>query len=79
MLFNIESVTWQGNTNALRALYDKVEIHLRALKALGVPPEAYNSLLPSLIFKKLPQEVCLTISRKLKDVDWKLDGIMREL
>ena len=49
----------------LRALYDKVEIHLRALKALGVPAEAYNSLLPSFIMRKLPNELCLSISKKL--------------
>uniref|UniRef100_A0A1X7TPL8 Uncharacterized protein n=1 Tax=Amphimedon queenslandica TaxID=400682 RepID=A0A1X7TPL8_AMPQE len=78
VLLSIESVTWQGNTHSLWALYDKVETHLRALKALGVPAEAYISLLPSLILKKLPQELCLAISRKLKYVDWKLDE-MREL
>ena len=78
-LLSIEVGSWQGNTFALRALYDKVETHLRALKALGVPSEAYNSLLPSLLLKKLPQELCLNITRKLKDVDWKLDEIMREL
>ena len=79
VLLNVESVAWQGNTSALRALYDKVETHLRALKSLGVPAEAYNSLLPSLILKKLPNELCLSISRKLTEADWKVDNIMEDL
>ena len=79
VLLNVESVAWQENTSALRALYDKVEMHLRALKSLGVPAEAYNSLLPSLSLKKLPNELCLSISRKLSEADWKLDNIMDEL
>ena len=44
-----------------------------------MPAEAYNSLLPSLILKKLPSELCLSISRKLSEADWKLDNIMDEL
>ena len=73
------SVAWQGNTSAIRALDDKVEMHLRVLKALGVPAEVYNSLLPSLIMRKLLNVLCLSISKKLSEVDWKLDSIMDEL
>ena len=54
-------------------------MHLRALKALGVPVKAYLSLLPSLIMRKLPNELCLSISKKLSEADWKLDSIMDEL
>ena len=46
-LLNVEAVDSQGNTAALRALYDKVEIHTRELQTLGVAAEAYNCLLPS--------------------------------
>ena len=35
--------------------------------------------MPSLILKKLPNELCLSISRKLSEADWKLDNIMDEL
>uniref|UniRef100_A0A1X7UCM6 Uncharacterized protein n=1 Tax=Amphimedon queenslandica TaxID=400682 RepID=A0A1X7UCM6_AMPQE len=59
-LFALKSVSWQGNTMALRALYDKVQAHLRALKALVVSPEAYTSLLPSVLMRKLPSELELT-------------------
>ena len=44
-----------------------------------MPAEVYNSLLPSLIMRKLPNELCLSISKKLSEVDWKLDSTMDEL
>ena len=45
------------------------------LKALGVAAEAYNCLLPSLLMKKLRNELCLTISRRVPEDQWKLDRI----
>ena len=44
-----------------------------------MPAEVYNCLLPSLIMRKLPNDLCLSISKKLSEVDWKLDSIMNEL
>ena len=44
-----------------------------------MPAETYNCLLPSLITRKLPNELCLSISKKLSEVDWKLDSIMDKL
>ena len=78
-LLNLESVTWQGNTTGLRSLFDKIETHTRELVALGVAPEAYNSLLPSLLMKKLPHELCLAISRRIPEDEWNLERIMKEL
>ena len=78
-LLALESVSWQGNTMALRSLYDKVETHLRALKALGVSSEAYNSLLPSVLMRKLPSELCLNISRHVLEDTWNLDNLMNVL
>ena len=78
-LLALESVSWQGNTMALRSLYDKVETHLRALKALGVSSEAYNSLLPSVLMRKLPSELCLNISRRVSEDTWNLDNLMNVL
>uniref|UniRef100_A0A1X7UDE7 Uncharacterized protein n=2 Tax=Amphimedon queenslandica TaxID=400682 RepID=A0A1X7UDE7_AMPQE len=85
-LFALKSVSWQGNTMALRALYDKVQAHLRALKALVVSPEAYTSLLPSVLMRKLPSELeltsfelCFNISRHVSDDTWNLDNLMNVL
>ena len=35
----------------MRQLYDLVEVHVRGLKALGVPSESYGSLLSSVFMK----------------------------
>jgi hypothetical protein len=72
-LLNLDS------SNNLRVLYDKVESHTRELKSLGVPDEAYNCLLPSLIVKKLLRELALTISRRVSEDDWNLTNTMKEL
>ena len=63
-LLNLDNVACSNNS--LRVLYDKVESHTQELKALGVPEEAYNCLLPSLLMKKLPRELALSISRKVQ-------------
>uniref|UniRef100_A0A1X7V5A0 Uncharacterized protein n=1 Tax=Amphimedon queenslandica TaxID=400682 RepID=A0A1X7V5A0_AMPQE len=68
-----------SNYHNLRALYDKVECHTRELKTLGVSEEAYNYLLPSLIAKKLPRDIALSISRKIPEDAWNLSSIMKEL
>ncbi|XP_011408774.2 PREDICTED: uncharacterized protein LOC105315733, partial [Amphimedon queenslandica] len=78
-LLHLDPVSWQGNTLALRALYDKIENHVRELAALGVEANTYNSLLPSVLMSKLPSELSLAISRKLSEDDWKFDKIMEEL
>ena len=76
---HLDPISWQGNTLALRALYDKIENHVRELAALGVEANTYNSLLPSVLMSKLPSELSLAISRKLSEDDWKFDKIMEEL
>ena len=44
-----------------------------------MPEQAYNCLLPSLLMKKLPRELALTISRKIPENEWNLTKIMEEL
>ena len=76
-LVNLDSfVCSSGN---LRVLYDKIECHTRELRALGMPEQAYNCLLPLLLMKKLPRELALTISRKIPENEWNLTKIMEEL
>ena len=42
---SIDAVTSNHNLPALRHLYDTIEVHVRGLRALGVSPESYGSLL----------------------------------
>ena len=64
---------------ALRSLYDTVESHVRQLKTLGVSADAYNSLLPPVLMKKLPKELRLIIARNVSEENWSLDNIMEAL
>ena len=75
-LWNLETISSINNTKSLRRLYDTVESHVRGLQALGVSPASYGELLMSILMNKLPQELCLIISRKLAEEDWTLDTIL---
>uniref|UniRef100_A0A1X7SXU8 Uncharacterized protein n=1 Tax=Amphimedon queenslandica TaxID=400682 RepID=A0A1X7SXU8_AMPQE len=54
-------------------------LKLASLEALGASSEAYNSLLPSLLMRKLPSELCLNISRRISEDTWNLDNLMNVL
>ena len=75
---NVESVTSHNKVKALRHLYDTLESNVRSLKALGVPPDSYRSLLSSVLMNKLPGELQLIISRKVGDDDRNLEVILKE-
>ena len=79
MLLNIEAVTSQHNVIGLRRMYDRVESHIRGLRALGVSSDSYGSLLSSVLLKKLPHELRLLISRKVSDDEWNTDALMKVL
>ena len=64
---------------ALRKFYDKVESQMRSFKALGQTTESYGSLLIPVLMKRLPQEFRLILSRKMKDEEWSVTRIMKEL
>ena len=77
ILLNVDAVTSQYNIKGLRHLYDLVESQVRGLRALGVPPESYGSLLSSVLINKLPQELRLIASREVKGEEWELDELMK--
>jgi len=47
------------------------------LRALGVPPNSYGSLLSSVLINKLPQELRLIVSREARGEEWELDELMK--
>ena len=73
---NMAHVYSSYDLRGLRQLYDLVEVHVRALKALGVPSEFYGSLLSSVLMNKVPQEVRLIISREVRGRGWELDPLL---
>ena len=73
---NMAHVYSSYDLRGLRQLYDLVEVHVRGLKALGVPSEFYGSLLSSVLMNKVPQEVSLIISREVRGRGWELDPLL---
>ena len=76
ILLNLEPVTSNSNLKRLRRLYDQIESHVRALKALGVTSEAYGTLLSSVLMNKLPSEFRLVVSRHVSGDNWELEPLM---
>jgi len=67
----------QYNIKGLWHLYDLVESQVRGLRALGVPPHSYGSLLSSVLINKLPQELCLIVSHEARGREWEHDELMK--
>ena len=76
-LLNTDVVTSDHNVRGLRRLYDNVESHMRCLKALGVNPDAYGTMLSSVLLNKLPPELRLIISRQASGPSLSIDTLMK--
>ena len=75
-LLNLEPVT-SYDIKSLRGLCDQVESNVRSLKSLGVSSSSYGCLLSSIMMSKLPQDLRLVVSRKIKDDKWNLEEVMK--
>ena len=64
-------------TSQLRHIYDKVQVNVRGLEALGVESEQYGSFLVPVIMAKLPSEVRLQIARTTTNAVWKVEELLR--
>lgn len=53
-----------NDLKGIRQLYEKIEIHIRGLQALGVEAQQHGSLLVPVLLSKVPQELRLIISRE---------------
>ena len=65
-----------ANASQLRLLYDKINIQVRGLEALGVTSDTYGVLLAPLIMSRLPNQISLQISRQTTKDFWSLDELM---
>ena len=60
----------------LRDLYDEIESHVRSLISVGVHSDHYGPLLIPIVLDKSPDEIKLTINRKLGSNNWKIKEFM---
>ena len=70
-------VSSHRDIRGLQKLHDSVEAHIRGLKALRVPAQTYGGLLISVLVKKLPPELRLTVTREMTGEAWDLEQLMR--
>ena len=64
-LLSFGAVTSDNHLRDLRRLFDQAEANIRSLRALGVEPESYGTMLSSVLLSKLPPELRLIVSRKV--------------
>ena len=79
ILLNVEAVSSQHTIKGLRHLYDLVESQVRGLESLGVELTSYGILLLSVLLQKLPPDLRLILSREIREDDWNLDSLFRQL
>ena len=64
-------------TSQFHHIYDKVQVNVRGLEALGIESEQYGSFLVPVIMAKLPSEVRLQIARTTTNDIWKIEELLR--
>ena len=64
-LLRSQRLKTSNNVKDFRALYDKIENHLRSLFVLGINPEHCGPMLLPLVLEKLPSDIRLEISTNL--------------
>ena len=77
-LLNLDPVTTY-DVKSLRQLYDRIESHVRSLKALGISSDSYGGVLVPTLLSKLPPDIRLIISRNVTESSWNLDSLMGKL
>mgnify|MGYP000205828778 CR=1 FL=1 len=76
-LLKLPSVNSVHETKKLRELFDKIEINIRGLNALGVESQSFGNLLVPIVMEKIPSELRLVVSRKFgSEESWNLDALL---
>ena len=60
----------------LRYLYDRLNVNIRGLEALGVKSTQYGSLLIPIIMAKLPPEIRVHVARNTNEDVWDIEPIL---
>ena len=61
----------------LRKIYDKINVNVRGLNALGMPPETYGNLLIPIIMAKMPREISMQVARETSNAAWHVKDILK--
>ena len=64
----------------LGELFDKIEINIRGLNALGIESQSFGNLLVAIVMEKIPSMLRLVLSRKFgSEESWNLDALLSAL
>ena len=66
----LHTSTPSNNLSSLQNFYDTMQNHIRALAALGTPPETYGPMLIAVILCKLPSDIKSRMARDHYDSEW---------
>ena len=76
-LLKLPEATSMGEVKKLRNIYDKLELHVRSLRNVGVSPDTYGSFLAPVVMSKIPEELRIIITRDLPSGEWKLEPLLK--
>lgn len=76
-LLSVAAISSDHQLRDLRQLYDQSEANIRSLKALGVEPVSYGTMLSSVLLTKLPPELRLIVSRKFSSDNLDMDSLLK--
>ena len=75
-LLELQNLPSEG-VGQLRKIYDKININVRGLDALGMPPETYGNLLIPISMAKMPREISMLVARETSNAAWHVKDILK--
>ena len=75
-LLQLPKVNTSEELKKLRLVFDKTESVICSLQEIGITPEIYGTFLTPILRSKIPNDLHLTLSRKLSD-EWDLKNLMK--
>ena len=66
----------KDKASQIRYVYDKINVHVRGLEALGITSDQYRSLLIPIIISRLPQEISLQVARHTSRDIWSITELL---
>ncbi|XP_077548213.1 uncharacterized protein LOC144161022 [Haemaphysalis longicornis] len=78
-LLDLKPVSSSSDVRQLRQLYDRVQVHIRSLKALGTSSTTYCTMLREILLRVLPTDMVLWFHEGLKTSRSTVDASLNEL
>ncbi|XP_077536023.1 uncharacterized protein LOC144148349 [Haemaphysalis longicornis] len=78
-LLDLKPVSSSSDVRQLRQLYDRVQVHIRSLKALGTSSTTYCTMLREILLRVLPTDMVLRFHEGLKTSRSTVDASLNEL